>query len=495
MAPSIDHFELGSAFSSAGDVNGDGVIDVAVADRSGKVDSKFASGIVHLVNGTNGLLIRSYTGVPAPSQNFGFSLVALNADGDGIPDLAVGSPGQKDASGVHGAGAVRIYAGSNGSLLATIVGPSESQLGSSLANAGDQDGDGRDDLYSGAPFANGAQGAVMVISSGSASILETISTPNPVSAFGSTVVCVGDLDGDGLADVAIGAPGFRLPNGNPVGQVVLVRSSDSSIVATTTGAGNSTRLGDSLASAADANNDGRADLLVGSSSGGTALIVSGADLTTITDLSIPLPRAGRRLVVGGSLDFNNDGVADWLIGSNALVRNAATLALLGGIRVVSGTDHATLFELIATAPNTDLGSSVKVLPGLGMAAGEQSLVDPISHGTGLARVWKVVEIRDADGDGINDDVDLVENSIMDPTVAILGADSGVPNRLDDQGMTLADRFAELGPKSDYSNPAQYFVTIKQLCEKMVADGLLNPAESKLISKAAQQSVNNSKANR
>lgn len=489
LAASADNFELGSGFATAGDLNGDGVVDVAVADRSARVNTLYASGIVHLVSGTDGSLIRNYTGVPAASQSFGTSLASLNADGDGVPDLAIGAPGQSDASG-YGAGAVRIYSGATGSMLATIVGASGSQLGASLANAGDQNGDGLDDLYVGAPYANSSRGAVFVISGASATTLRTISTAAPVGAFGATLARLGDVDGDGLADVAVAAPGFRVST-NQAGQVVLVRSSDGSNAAAITGSGLYNRLGESLAPAADANGDGLPDLLVGSYSGGTARLVSGADLSTLSDLSVTLP-SFRRLMVGGSLDFNRDGTADWLIGSTGLQVVAGKV--VGGIRVVSGTDHATLFELTATAPNTDLGLSVRVLPGLGMAAGETSLRDPISQGYGLARVWKVVEILDTDGDGISDDVDMVTNSIMDATILILGVDSGVTNTLDAQGMTLADRFAELGPQSDYRNPAQYFVEVNQFCQQLVDEGLIDPKASRQIFVAALQNVKNSNAN-
>src|SRR6478672_6412933 len=91
LAASADNFELGSGFATAGDLNGDGVIDVAVADRSGRVNTFYASGIVHVVSGADGSLIRNYTGVPSISQSFGSSLASLNADGDGIPDLAIGA--------------------------------------------------------------------------------------------------------------------------------------------------------------------------------------------------------------------------------------------------------------------------------------------------------------------------------------------------------------------------------------------------------------------
>jgi hypothetical protein len=488
LVADADHSELGSGFAAVGDLNADGVVDVAVADRSARVGTYFGSGIVHIVSGADGSLLRTYQGDPAASQYFGSSLVALNADGDGIPDLAVGSPGQAGASG-FGAGAVRIYAGVDGSLLSIIGGPDGSQLGAALANAGDQNGDGLDDLYVGAPNANGSWGGVFVLSGSDGATLREITTDVAASSFGVTLVTLGDVDGDGRADLAVGAPGFRALDGNPVGRVVLVCSSDSSIASEMTGSGSVfyNRLGESLASAADANGDDLPDLLVGSYSGGTARLVSGADFVTLVDLSIPTLRAWQPLTVGGSLDFDADGTADWLIGSPGL--QTVNSQSVGAIRVISGADQTLLFEFVASVPYSGLGLSIQDLPGLGFAAGEMNLQDPVTRGFGLAHVWAVEQVQpilDSDGDGVLDDIDVVPQSIMDATVILLGIDSGVTNRVNEEGITLADRFAALGDLSDYRCPALYHAKAVQLSVQLVHQHLINGREALRLSAAALQ---------
>jgi hypothetical protein len=483
LAPAADHVQLGSGFAVLGDLNEDGVADLAVVDRSARVAPFLGSGIVHVIDGANGSPIRDHTGVPSGSQGFGSSLVALNADGDGIPDLAVGAPGQKDASGILGAGAVYIYAGSDGSLLQTILGPSGSQLGAALANAGDQNGDGFDDLYAGAPSADARRGIVLVLSSQNGGSLRTISTTAATSSFGATLVAMGDLDGDGLADVAIGAPSFKLSTGNPAGRVILARSSDGATAATLAGTEAFNQLGESLALAADANGDGVPDLLIGSYSGGTGLLVSGANLTVLKNLSIPTLPAYRPLTVGGSLDFNQDGVADWLIGSPALKVESGKI--FGGFRVISGVDQQTLFERIASEPNSNLGRSLMTFKGLGMAAGEISLRDPVTNGSGYAYVWKLAEeVLDSDGDGINDDMDEVPNSIMTPTVVIGGVDSGVTNRVNATGVSLADRFTGLGEIPDHKNSGKFLAKAKQLSNQLFKAGLVTRKESRQLADAA-----------
>ncbi len=486
LASSADHRELGSGFAAVGDINGDGVVDVAVADRSARVSGFLGSGIVHLVSGVDGSLLRSYEGVPAQSQGFGSSLTALDADGDGILDLAVGSPGQS-SGGVFGAGAVRIYSGADGTLLQTIVGPSSSQLGSSLANAGDQDGDGFDDLYAGAPFGNGSKGIVLALSSATGGTLRTYTTEASVSTFGVKIATVGDVDGDGLADVAISAPGFQ----NQAGRVIIARSSDGSTAAQIVGSGNFNRLGESLAPAADVDGDGQPDLMVGSFSGGTARLVSGVDLSTLVDLSIPTLATFRQLTVGGSIDFDQDGIADWLIGSPAL--QTLNGQLVGGIRVISGADLSTLFEFTATAPNSGLGLTMQILPGLGMAAGEPSLPDPVSGGRGLAHVWQVdapVLVLDSDGDGVIDTEDCVIHSIMTATVLIQGIDSKVPNRVNEKGITLADRHAKLGPISSYRKPVLYLVKATLLNLQLKQARLINQGEFVKLTEAALKATVN-----
>lgn len=482
LAPSSDHLELGSAFTMAGDLNADGVNDIAISDRSAKVGGFIGSGIVHIVSGVDGSPLRDYAGVPASSQSFGSAFATLDADGDGVLDLAVGSPGQANIVG-FGAGAVRVYSGADGSLLSTAAGTTGSQLGTSLANAGDQNSDGVDDLYAGAPNANSSLGAVFVISGADGTLLRTIPAPTSVSSFGLTLATLGDVDDDGRPDLAVGAPGFRA-GPNPVGRVALIRSSDGAAAAEIIGTKVYNRLGESLAVTPDLSGDGIPDLMVGSYSGGTALLLSGADFKMLKDLSIPTLPAYRQLTVGGSLDFDGDGTFDFLLGSPALQTVSNTL--VGGIRVVSGTDQASMFELTAGAAYTGLGLRLVALPGLGFAVGETNLKDLLTNGWGFAKVWKV--ISDSDGDGFPDNIDSVPQSIMTPTVMILGVDSNVINTLNGEGMTLADRIAELGDLSSYKTPALYQVELIHLASGLVESGLLTRDEWKQLQAAVVQAL-------
>lgn len=469
--------QLGSAFASLGDLDGDGITDLAVADQSARVDDHLSSGLVYVISGADGTILRIHEGTPAPSQLFGFALASLDADGDGLPDLAVGATGHDG-----GAGAVWIYSGSDGSVLATTTGASASRYGSALANAGDQDGDGGDDLFVGAPFEAGNRGAVHVQSGSDGSVIRSHPADTSFSGFGSKVAALGDIDGDGLADLAVAAPGFRVGS-NPAGRIRLVNSADGSIAAEAFGTADYSNLGDSMVAVPDADGDGLPDLMAGTYSGGDAWLLSGADLTTVADLGIPELAPFQPLVVGGSIDFDGDGVRDYLLGSQYL--NHAISPYTGGVRITSGADQSTLFQLDSDTAFDGLGTSQRVLPGFGFAAGAPRSLDEASEGRGLARFWAVEEVEpvsDTDGDGVLDDADAVVDSIMTPSVEILGRDSRVENRVDGTGTTLADRWAELGEPGDYRRSVYYLLAGTRLVIELKCDDLVSKREARKLHK-------------
>jgi hypothetical protein len=477
LLPEVDNQQLGTNFAAVGDIDGDGTADLAISDPGYRANgTAFGSGVVFIVSGADGSHLRTYTPeAAAASQFFGIALAALDANGDGVTDLAVGAPGYSGTTG-YGTGMVRIYSGTDGALLTATTGVPGSQFGGALANAGDQNGDGADDLFIGASTASSNRGAVHVQSGTDGSTLRTIDSDIGFSFFATALATIGDIDGDGLADVAVGAYGFRSA-GIPVGRVTTYRSSDGAVGSTLLGASPVSRLGYTLAPAADANGDGIADLMVGSFSGGGAFLVSGADLTTIRDLSIAGLPVSQPVNVGGSLDFDGDEIADCLIGSPAL--NPLTPTPAGGIRIISGADSSVLFEHLAATPFTGLGAGMKPLPDFGFAAGENMLTDSSTGGKGLANFWYIeqeIPIPDTDGDGVLDDVDAVVNSIMDPTVSILGVNSTVPNRVDATGTTLADRFSAL-PALDLKKPGRYLTAVLLLAHDLVRTKVVTSKEA------------------
>ena len=490
LLPEVDNQQLGTNFAAVGDIDGDGTADLAISDPGYRSSGLFGSGVVFVVSGADGSHLRTYAPASAAaSQFFGISMAALDANGDGVTDLAVGAPGYTGTTG-FGTGTVRVYSGTDGSLVTVTTGVAGSQFGGMLANAGDQNGDGAEDLFVGASMASSNRGAVYVLSGADGSVLRTIASDIGFSSFATALAAIGDIDGDGRADLAVGAYGFR-SGGIPVGRVTTYRSSDDAVASTLLGAGSVIRLGYTLAPAADANGDGIADLMVGSFSGGGAYLVSGADLTTIRDLSVAGLPASQPVNVGGSLDFDGDEIADYLIGSPGLAPLASGRA--GGIRVISGADSSVLFEHLAATSLTGLGSGMKPLPGFGFAAGENMLTDATTGGKGAGNFWYIeqeIPIPDTDGDGLLDDVDAVVNSIMDPTVSILGVDSTVPNQVDATGTTLADRFAAL-PALDLKKPGRYLSAVVSLAHQLAKSKVItNKDAARLVAAGAVGIVQN-----
>ena len=140
---------------------------------------------------------------------FGAALAAGDFDGNGVPDLAIGAPGED-----NGAGKVHVtYLNSDGTVNSpvSIANPNTAAdaFGTSLA-AGDFDGDGALDLAIGAPGENNGAGKVYVAylnSNGTVKSLVSIANSNTAADAFGTSLAAGDFDGDGVLDLVIGAPG------------------------------------------------------------------------------------------------------------------------------------------------------------------------------------------------------------------------------------------------------------------------------------------------
>lgn len=187
--------DFGSALASAGDVNADGFADIIVGDPG--------SGEARIYHGAAAGLGLSSVRTLSGTMDFGAAVAgAGDVNGDGYTDVVVGAPAAKRAY---------VYRGSATgiSTTATTLSPSGSDaFGVVATSAGDVDGDGYDDVMVGSPgprhgwiFAGGSGGI-----DGSAMV--TFSPPmGPTGAYGSSVASPGDVNGDDLADVLIGAPG------------------------------------------------------------------------------------------------------------------------------------------------------------------------------------------------------------------------------------------------------------------------------------------------
>src|SRR5262249_7123298 len=146
---------------------------------------------------------------------------AGDVDGDGYDDMAVGASAYDDT--LTDEGAVFLYSGSASGVSATpswtrARGQASAELGTAVAAAGDTNGDGYDDLLGGAPGYDDGESdeGEAWIYAGSASGPGTTAQWSrdadvAGSHLGSSVAAAGDVDGDGHADVLVGAPEFPWP--------------------------------------------------------------------------------------------------------------------------------------------------------------------------------------------------------------------------------------------------------------------------------------------
>jgi hypothetical protein len=376
----------GFSVSSAGDVNGDGIDDLLIGTRvaqSGVGKSYVVFGRsrrlratlnLSTLNGANGFLINGIDG----GDDYGFSVSSAgDVNGDGIDDLIIGAS-DADPNGQASAGKSYVLFGNsrgfsaalnlsflNGTNGFVINGIDEFDYsGNSVSGAGDVNGDGIDDLIIGARNADsngqdrsGKSYVVFGSSRGFSSTLN-LSTLNGDNGFvinginefdfsGSSVSSAGDVNGDGISDLIIGAP-FAETNGRSfTGESYVVFGSSrgfSSALNLSTlsgdngfvinGIGGGDNSGNSVGSAGDVNGDGIDDLIIGADRvspysqydvGESYVIFGSSDLGNAPpELKLDTngfvingvdvgESSGRS--VSGAGDVNGDGIDDLIIGA------------------------------------------------------------------------------------------------------------------------------------------------------------------------------------
>jgi hypothetical protein len=326
---------LGKSVGTAGDVNGDGYSDVIVG-AYGYDHGQENEGRAYVYHGSaTGLSTRADWTAEGDQARalFGYSVgTAGDVNGDGYSDVIVGASdydhGQEDE------GRAYVYHGSAAGLSARADWTAEGDQAYarfgwwSVGTAGDVNGDGYSDVIVGAAYYDNGQeneGRAFVYH-GSAAGLSTTANwtaegDRQHDYFGWSVGMAGDVNGDGYADIIVGAPEHGTG-----GRVYVYHGSAAGLSTTANWTAESdqagAKFGWSVGTAGDVNGDGYSDVIVGApehGTGGRAFVYHGsaAGLSTIPNWTAEGDQAYAQFgfSVGTAGDVNGDGYSDVIVGA------------------------------------------------------------------------------------------------------------------------------------------------------------------------------------
>jgi hypothetical protein len=376
---------MGHSLSTAGDVNGDGYADIAIGAYLYDHDQT-NEGVVFIHHGSqNGIDPVPDVGLESDQieAQFGWAVAAAgDVNGDGYGDVIVGS--RFYDNGQANEGAAFIFHGSENGIDPLANSQLESNqgeawMGSAVASAGDVNGDGYSDIVIGGYAYDGGQndeGTALVyhgMASGVGSDFTSLGINQAEALVGASVSNAGDINGDGLDDVIVGAPYIDSGEQDEGMAIVYYGSTEN-------GPGNSKALqcnqagakfGYSVSAAGDVNGDGYDDVIVGAPSfdkgviQGAAFIFHGGpgginpNPAIILDNGLTGTDYGSSVSIAGDIDRN--GYADVIVGAPKYSKSNPAILEAGAVYIYKGSSNGIVSAgamLTTDLPGSHLGTSV-----------------------------------------------------------------------------------------------------------------------------------------
>lgn len=300
--------------------------------------------------------------VALPFDNLGWGVAIIgDLDGDGFKDFAAGANKHDGPAGVD-SGMLRVYSGATGQRMATFYGlAAGDRFGNTVAGGGDMDGDGVPEIVVGAPFEQSANlGSITVLSGATGLQLYKKDGASSADLLGVAIAAGKDVSGDGVPDfLATSAIGTSTSPAN--GFIQAWSGADGSLLWSRAGVSGDA-LGYYLSLVDDITGDGRADVVAGAPyadfgapNAGQIQVLSGLDGSTVLTVNGTSGSARLGWSVAGLPDMNADGIPDFLGGAwsdDTMGSNAGFAA------VYSGADGTVIQSWLGSGADQHFGSFV-----------------------------------------------------------------------------------------------------------------------------------------